>query len=177
MEDRHAKHILQKSATKIWFEINIILACLFVCLLFAPFFMPIFHSLSFERNTKLSVNRRNYTNLNFHIFTIFVSINYEELRIGSSTSVSYRNKNRAEKNIGKTMIQRQHFSGSSDFDIKRLTWLIYYDRRRKEKSIRSKKRYINSYLSRFQKDEDIINLMSVKVFEILLILKLNKKRK
>lgn len=83
--------------------------------------MPIFHSLSFERNTKLSVNRRNYTNLNFHIFTIFVSINYEEQRIGSSTSVSYRNKNRAEKNIGETMIQRQHFSGSSDFDIKRLT--------------------------------------------------------
>lgn len=62
--------------------------------------MSIFLSLLLEGNTKLSVNRRNYTNLNFHVFTIFVSINYEEQRIGSSTSDSYRNKNRAEKNIG-----------------------------------------------------------------------------
>lgn len=99
VEDRHAKHILQQSATKIWFEINIILA-FFVCLLFAPFCMLIFLSLLLEGNTKLSVNRRNYTNLNFHVFTIFVSVNYEEQSIGSSTSDSYRNKNRAEKNIG-----------------------------------------------------------------------------
>lgn len=62
--------------------------------------MPIFLSLLLERNTKLSVNRRNYTNLNFHVFTIFVSINHEEQRIGSLTSDSYRNKNRTEKNIG-----------------------------------------------------------------------------
>lgn len=61
--------------------------------------MPIFLSLSLEGNTKLSVNRRNYTNLNFHVFAIFVSINYGEQRTGSSTFDSYRNKNRAEKNI------------------------------------------------------------------------------
>lgn len=48
---------------------------------------------------------------------------------------------------------------------------------RRNLSIRSKKRYINSYISRFQKGQDIINLMTVKVFEILLILKLSKKKK